>query len=131
MDIFINEGINQGIVNYIKYMNNEEIDKVHYFEFYVIKTLTIIYGEINIINPFKLKKEESFYKNLSLFGLKKSELNLFINYLDEYNKWLNKPDSLKKTKLITQIQTIIINMILLKVIFIKYQMKKYLSMMSF
>jgi len=114
MDIFINEGINQGIVNYIKYMNNEEIDKVHYFEFYVIKTLTIIYGEINIINPFKLKKEESFYKNLSLFGLKKSELNLFINYLDEYNKWLNKPDSLKKTKLITQIQTIIINMILLK-----------------
>ena len=27
MDIFINEGINQGIVNYIKYMNNEEIDK--------------------------------------------------------------------------------------------------------
>lgn len=62
MDIFINEGINQGIVNYIKYMNNEEIDKVHYFEFYVIKTLTIIYGEINIINPFKLKKKKVFIK---------------------------------------------------------------------
>lgn len=114
MKVFVNNAMHNGIINYLNYIDNKSIDKIHVFEFYVIQTLVTIYGEINIINPFKLGKEESFKKNLMLYGLKESEMEMFIKYMGDYNNWLNSPHEVPKTKLPIQIESIIINMILHK-----------------
>lgn len=114
MKVFVNNAMHNGIINYLNYIDNKPIDKIHVFEFYVIQTLVTIYGEINIINPFKLGKEESFKKNLMLYGLKESEMEMFIKYMGDYNNWLNSPHEVPKTKLPIQIESIIINMILHK-----------------
>ncbi len=114
MKVFINNAINNGILNYLNSIENKEVDKTHIFEFFVVKILINIYGEINIINPYKLGKEDSFKKNLILFGLKESDMEMFIKYMDNYDKWLNSPYLVPKTKIPTQIESIIINMILMK-----------------
>lgn len=114
MKVFVNSAIHNGIINYLNYIDNKPIDIIHAFEFHVIKTLISIYNEINIINPFKLGKEESFKKNLMLYGLKESEMEMFIKYMGDYNTWLNSPHENPKTNLPDQIQNIMINMVLLK-----------------
>ena len=49
-----------------------------------------------------------------LYGLKESEMDMFIKYMGDYNNWLNSPHEVPKTKLPIQIESIIINMILHK-----------------
>ena len=114
MKVFINNAIHNGIINYLNYIEDKEIDKIHIFEFSVVQILVLVYGEINVINPFKLGKEESFKKNLLLYGLKESEMEMFIKYMGDYDSWLNTLHEESKTKLPTQIETIMINMVLLK-----------------
>ncbi|MDD4705589.1 MAG: hypothetical protein PHS24_00035 [Bacilli bacterium] len=114
MKVFINNAIHNGIINYLNYIEDKAIDKIHIFEFSVVQVLVSVYGEINIINPFKLGKEESFKKNLLLYGLKESEMEMFIKYMRDYDSWLNSLHEETKTKLLTQIETIMINMVLLK-----------------
>ena len=48
MEKFINEAIDNGIINYINYTENKDISNAHIFEFLVTKILVNIYGEINI-----------------------------------------------------------------------------------
>ena len=114
MEIFVNSAIQNGIINYLNFINNKEINKIHIFEFWVIRVLVCIYGEINIINPYKLSKANSFKNNLLIFGLKEHEVNLFIKYMEEYDKWLNGPAGIKKTNIFNKISTLLINMLLIK-----------------
>ncbi|MDD2409844.1 MAG: hypothetical protein PHD03_03905 [Bacilli bacterium] len=114
MKVFINNAIHNGIINYLNYIEDKGIDKIHIFEFSIVQILVSIYGEINIINPFKLGKEESFKKNLMLYGLKESEMEMFIKYMGDYDRWLNSLHEEPKTKLPMQVETIMINMVLLK-----------------
>ena len=114
MEIFVNKAIHNGILNYLNFINNIDLNKVNIFEFWVIKILIRIYGEINIINPYKLGKEDSFKKNLLIFGLKASDVDLFIKYMDDYNNWLNSSTLVAKTNIPNKISAILINMILMK-----------------
>ncbi|MDD2504893.1 MAG: hypothetical protein PHF21_01305 [Bacilli bacterium] len=114
MNIFINNGIHNGIISYLNFINNNEINNKHIYEFWVIRILIRIYGEINIINPFKLRKEESFKNNLLIYGLKEIEVDSFIKFMNEYDKWLNSPVEPAKTDIPNKINIILINMILLK-----------------
>ena len=114
MNVFINNGIHNGIVNYNDFVNNKNINKIHIFELWVIRVLVYVYGEVNILNPFKLKKADSFKKNLIQYGLKESEVDLFISYMREYDQWLNSPVLVPKTDLPNRIQLIMIDMILMK-----------------
>ncbi len=114
MKIFVNEAINNGIFNYLNYVNNKPLNNENVYEFFVIKVLICIFGEINIVNPYKLGKEESFKSNLLLFGSNKKEVELFIKLMDDYNKWLHSPTVVKKTNIPNKISAILINMILLK-----------------
>ena len=114
MKVFLNNGIHNGIINYINYIEGQEINKVHVFEFSVVKVLVSIYGEINIINPFKLGKEESFKKNLLLYGLKEPEMEMFIKYMGDYDKWLNTSHDKPQTNLPIMIENIMVNMVLFK-----------------
>lgn len=114
MEIFINNAINNGIINYFNYINGKELNKVHIYEFLIIKVLVCIYGEINIINPYKLNKPDSFKNNLLIYGIKISEINSFIDYMEEYDIWLNSSSNVSKTIIPNEISKILINMILLK-----------------
>ncbi|MDD4188054.1 MAG: hypothetical protein PHX04_04810 [Bacilli bacterium] len=114
MEIFINKAIQNGITNYLNFINNKQINKVNLFEFYVVKILVQIYGEINIINPFKLGKEKSFIINLQIFGIKEDQANLFIKYMEEYDIWLNSSTSFPKNDITIKISKLLINMIMTK-----------------
>lgn len=73
-NIFINEAINTGILNYLNNVNGDEFITI------VIKSLVSIYGELDIINPYKTNTESglgSFDENITKFGYSSEELSLF------------------------------------------------------
>lgn len=111
--IFINEFIEVGISNYLLMKDNMLYEREHIFEIYVIKALCKIYGEINIINPYKIQSENSFKCNLLMYGFLDKDMELLFNYFDMYESWLNS-ESVGKTDLTTKIEKILVNMILIK-----------------
>lgn len=73
-NVFVNEAINEGIKQYLQKTNEEEYTTI------IIKTLISIYGELDIINPYKTNTESgmgSFDENLTKFGYSKENLSLF------------------------------------------------------
>lgn len=112
-NIFINDFIECGISNYLLMNDNKIYEKEHIFEIYVIKALCQIYGEINIINPYKIQSENSFKCNLLMFGLLEKEMDLLFSYFAKYEEWLNS-DNVSKTDLTIKIEKMLINMILIK-----------------
>lgn len=111
-NIFINDSINSGISNYLLIKNSEYYDKAHIFEVYVVRCLCKIYGDINILNPYRINNENSFKSNLIMYGLKVSEMEEFISLMDDYSKWLNSEKNVGKTDLTSKIEIILINMII-------------------
>ena len=114
MNFFVNRAIDCGIENYLLKKNNEKYDKSHIFEVLVIEMLIHIYGEINIINPYKLKDSKSFTKNLQLYGLSSKSVYQFINLMDEYYRWLSSSNK-KNDNVIERIKFILLQMVLNKV----------------
>jgi len=111
-NIFINDSISSGISNYLLIQEKKDYDKVHIFEVYVIRCLCKIYGKLNILNPYKIKNENSFKSNLIMYGLKVSEMEEFITLMNDYSKWLNSEKNVGKTDLTSKIEIILINMII-------------------
>ena len=73
-NIFINEDINEGILNYLNNVNGDNFITI------IIKTLISIYGELDIINPYKTNTENgmgSFDENIIKFGYSREDLSLF------------------------------------------------------
>lgn len=114
MNFFVNRAIDCGIENYLLKKNNEKYNKSHIFEVLVVEMLVRIYGEINIINPYKLKDSKSFIKNLQLYGLSSANAYLFVNLMDEYYKWVSG-FSKKNNNLIEKIKFILLQMALNKI----------------
>lgn len=110
---FINAFIDNGISNYLLMKNNMIYEKEHTFEVYVIKALCKIYGEINIINPYKIHSENSFKCNLLMYGLTEKEMELLFSYFNSYENWLNS-DNVGKTDLTAKIEKVLVNMLLIK-----------------
>lgn len=111
-NIFINDSITSGISNYLLIKNGKDYDKAHIFEVYVIRCLCKIYGDINILNPYRIDNENSFKSNLIMYGLSVHEMEEFISLMDEYSKWLNSEKNVGKTDLTSKIEIILINMII-------------------
>lgn len=109
---FINDSISSGISNYMLIKQGKDYDKAHIFEVYVIRCLCKIYGDLNIINPFRIGNENSFKSNLIMYGLKVNEMEEFIKLMDEYSKWLNSEKLVGKTDITSKIEIILINMII-------------------
>lgn len=114
MDIFINKTIETGIKTYLSFKKGEVVDKSNMFQCKIINLLVLIYGEINIINPYQLKDPKIFLRNLETYGLSKNTVNRFIEKIDNYDEWLHKPQTNRKTHLINEIEKIIIDMIIQK-----------------
>ena len=81
MDTFINNALTEAIIKYISYKNNNTPND---FLINVIITLSNIYGETDIINPFNLKDSKSFQTNMLKYGLDDIKLNKFYSDLDKY-----------------------------------------------
>lgn len=111
-NIFINTSISNGISNYLLIQEKKDYDKVHIFEVYVIRCLCKIYGDINILNPYRIGNENSFKSNLIMYGLSVNEMEEFIKLMDDYSKWLNSEKNVGKTDLTSKIEIILINMII-------------------
>ena len=112
MNSFINDSISYGISNYMLIKQGKDYDKAHIFEVYVIRCLCKIYGDINIINPYRIGNENSFKSNLIMYGLKVNEMEEFIKLMEDYSKWLNSVKQVGKTDITSKIEIILINMII-------------------
>lgn len=112
-DYFVNSFIDSGISNYLLMKNEMIYEKEHTFEVYVVRALCKIYGEINVVNPYKIHSENSFKCNLLMYGLNEKEMEILFNYFDEYERWLNS-NNVGKTDLTTKIEKTLINMLLIK-----------------
>ena len=112
--IFINDSISSGISNYLLIKSGKDYDKSHIFEVYIIRCLCKIYGDINILNPYRIDNEYSFKSNLIVYGLKVNEMEEFISLMNEYSKWLNSEKNVGKTDITSKIEICLINMIMVR-----------------
>ena len=109
---FINPAIEYGIRGYFKHKEGMTVSRMYTFEMYVIKTLTIIYGEKTILLPYNIDNELAFKCNLLMYGIKENEVDNFIKYMNEYYVFMKNYKSEKKaTGLINEIEHILMNMI--------------------
>lgn len=76
-NIFINEAIQSGIQNYLTYKSSVNREEFNTFLVVVIRTLILIYGELDIVNPYRTNNERGFDENLKKFGLTNEELEEF------------------------------------------------------
>ena len=110
---FVNPAFEYGIRSYISYKNGEGYQRLHTFEMYVIKALTIIYGEKAILLPYKIDNEKAFKCNLLIYDFKESDLNDFISNMNSYYEFLkNYKDGVKVTGLIAEIEKSLLKMIM-------------------
>lgn len=73
-NVFINEAIGKSIQNYLIYKSNPNREEFNTFLVMVIRTLTLIYGELDIVNPYRTNSERGFDENLKKFGYSEEEL---------------------------------------------------------
>ena len=81
-NIFINQAFTNAINLYLE--NKQSSDSIEFstFPVMVIRTLILIYGELDIINPFRTNNEDrmgGFDSNLTKFGFSKRALTNFKN----------------------------------------------------
>ena len=119
-NIFINDSVDAGISNYLLIKQCKDYDKAHIFETYIIRCLCKIYGDINILNPYRINNVNSFKANLIMYGLSEKEMNEFISLMGDYSKWLNSEKNVGKTDITSKIEIILINMIIYRNKIIKF-----------
>lgn len=78
-NLFINEAIQNAIQDYLTYKSNPNRAEFNTFFVVVIRTLTLIYGELDIVNPYRTNNEKGFDENLKKFGYSNEELETFKN----------------------------------------------------
>lgn len=78
--VFINEAFEIAIQNYLKNKEGSLYATVPNFYYEILSLLVFIYGELDIINPYKTKNEVSlggFDNNITKFGYSKQRLSEF------------------------------------------------------
>ena len=77
-NIFVNEAFTNGLNDYLNNKNNPESVKFNSFLVVVIRLLTIIYDELDILNPFYLNNERSLDTNMTKYGYSLENVNEFL-----------------------------------------------------
>ena len=96
---FINEAFDKAVTNYL--MSKDKPEGVIYNSFLVviIRMLVIIYGELDIVNPYQINDEVSFDRNLMKYGAKKEEIDNLKRLFDGFYKIEKRNEqSIKKEK---------------------------------
>lgn len=81
---FINEAFNKGLSDYLKSKDKKESILYNSFLVVVIRMLINIYGELDILNPFRISSETSFDNNLLKYGAKKEDIDNLKRLLDGF-----------------------------------------------
>lgn len=74
---FVNEAFQKAIQDYIHSSKKQDGILYHSFFVVVIRILVLIYGKLDILNPFYLDNSVAFFNNLAKYGMNKSDLALF------------------------------------------------------
>ena len=82
--VFVNEAFEKAINDYL--VSKDKQDGVLYNSFLVvvIRILINIYGELDIINPYKIQSEETLDNNLTKYGASKDKIDYFKRVLDGF-----------------------------------------------
>lgn len=83
-NIFVNEAFTNGLNDYLNNKNNPESVKFNSFLVVVIRLLTIIYDELDILNPFYLNNERSLDTNMVKYGYSLENVNEFKKTFQKY-----------------------------------------------
>lgn len=86
---FINDVINKAIEDYLKYKQMPDNEAFSCFPVLAIRTLIYIYGELDIINPYITRNEQSmggFDSNLMKYGFTKDKIEDFKDSFLRYEK---------------------------------------------
>ncbi len=129
MNVFVNVAVTNGINAYIAKISNKSYPLAHVFELRIIEFLVVLYGKINILNPYKLMSESSLKNNLMVYGASIDKINELFELLDEYNSWLSS-NSREKNTIIKDIFEILSYLVILKnksVLITSDEMKYYES----
>ncbi|MBE6148334.1 MAG: hypothetical protein E7167_02430 [Firmicutes bacterium] len=98
--IFINEAITSAINEYLRNKKNPEGIKFNSFFVVIIRLLTIIYDELDILNPFYLDNEVSLDNNLKKYGYPQEDINEFKKTLQRYYENEGENNFLKIQKML-------------------------------
>ncbi|MBE6161725.1 MAG: hypothetical protein E7158_05870 [Firmicutes bacterium] len=99
-NIFINEALTIGINNFLNNTNKDDFITI------IVSTLVNIYGQLDIINPYKTNSENSFDENITKFGFTKEKLSIFKQHVENF--YLSKDD--KPNKYFNEIEKELIDM---------------------
>ena len=95
-ECFVNIAFEESIKSYIVNANNPNSVLYNTSFVVIIRILILIYGKLDILNPYYLKNSVVFMSNLSKFGVSKSEIALF---KDEFLKFYEFEKENEKRKI--------------------------------
>lgn len=110
--IFINPAIGSAIQNYLTYKANPSREEFNQFLVVIVRTLTLIYGELDIVNPYRTNNENGFDENLKKFGFTNEELEEFKKDILEYYE--NEGNLEVQKGLFVEIQKQLVDMFVLR-----------------
>lgn len=116
-EYFVNIAFDESIGLYLKNTNNKDSIAYNTFPVVVIRLLALIYGKLDILNPYYLKNSVVFMNNLSKYGISKSEIALF---KDDFLRFYEFEEQNKKRKIklknpyFTNIQKYLVDMFVAK-----------------
>ncbi len=90
---FINNAFEEAIKLYIASKHDKEGVLYNSFLVVVIRILSLIYGETDIINPYQLNNSVALLNNLSKYGMSKSDVALFKEELLSYYEFMCKNEN--------------------------------------
>lgn len=76
-EYFVNMAFDKSIKLYLKNQDNKDSLEYNSFLVVVIRLLALIYGKLDIVNPYYLKNSVVFMNNLSKYGVSNSTVALF------------------------------------------------------
>ena len=82
--VFVNEAFSKALDDYLKNADNPQGVVFNSFLVVVVRMLSIIYSELDIVNPMVVDDVELLYKNLMKFGYPKDSLGIFFSNLQQY-----------------------------------------------
>lgn len=105
---FINEAIDKSIENYLTSQSNKDGLLYNSFLVVIIRMLVLIYGELDIVNPYHIESEFAFNSNLMKFGCTKEEIDSFKRLMQGY--YDNDKNNKSISKYFIELQKLVIDM---------------------
>lgn len=94
---FINKAYDYAIKTYINEKNNSS-ENFNSFFYVVIRLLSIVYDELDLLNPYYNNNQEELYNNLQKYGYIKENVDEFFRTLESFYEKENTEDFIKIQK---------------------------------